>query len=258
MIRPVHAAPPTADVSVSEMVVVAAEQHAATSKRHMILVMDLLYLISIVCALTHSIRTGAAQVYPCFAVSLAYLAMLQLFYQPFSPEWLSAWYPTLAAGYALMRILATAEAFLAHSQGHARRSLLAASAIMLAIVCSAIMVWQITGPSMLMSAIQARRVVNVGLFAFLGIYALLRWSMGEWAWTISARHLILSLAMSAALVAPSLLMLAAPRDWWWILDPLFYCIKSALLITWAVVAIPRPPAVHVSAQFPARCGPADA
>lgn len=207
--------------------------------------MNVVYLVCIVCALVNSIRTGTAQLVPCFAVSLAYLAGLEFFYQPHSEEWLNEWYAVAVGGYALMRILAVAEAFMLHSHGHPQRRLLAASTVMLSILCAAIMVWQVTGPTVLISAIQARRVINVGLFAFLGIYALLRWSMDEWRPCFSGRHLLFMLAMQTALVVPSLLAIAGPREWWGTIDVAAYGIKAILLGGWAVLAIPGPPAVLV-------------
>lgn len=207
--------------------------------------MNVVYLVVIVCALINSIRTGTAQVVPCFAFSLAYLAGLELFYQPRSPEWLREWYAVAVGGYMLFRILAVAEAFLIHSHGHPRRRLLAASTVMLSIVCAAIMAWQVTGPTVLISAIQSRRVINVGLFAFLGIYALLRWSMGEWRACFSGRHLLFVLAMQAALVVPSLLAIAGPRSWYESIDFAAYAVKSVLLVGWSAYAIPGPPAVLV-------------
>ena len=197
-----------------------------------------------VCALINSIRTGTAQLAPCYAVSLAYLAALELFYQPRSPEWMREWYAVAVGGYALMRILAVAEAFLLHSHGHPRHRLLAASTVMLAIVCAAIMAWQVTGPTVLISAIQSRRVINVGLFAFLGIYALLRWSMGEWRPSFVSRHLLFMLAIQAALVVPSLLVVAGPRSWYEAIDFAAYTVKSSLLLGWTLLAIPGPPHVH--------------
>ena len=207
--------------------------------------MNVVYLVIVVCALINSIRTGTAQLAPCYAVSLGYLAGLELFYQPRSPEWMREWYAVAIGGYALMRILAVAESFLLHSHGHPRRRLLAASTVMLAIVCAAIMAWQVTGPTVLISAIQGRRVINVGLFAFLAIYALLRWSMGEWRPSFIGRHLLFMLAMQAALVAPSLLAVAGPRAWYEAIDFAAYAVKSVLLVGWSAYAIPGPPAVLV-------------
>ena len=76
--------------------------------------MNVVYLVIVACSLVNCIRTGTAQMVPCFAVSLAYLAGLELFYRPSSPEWMQEWYATAIGGYALMRILAIAEAFLLH------------------------------------------------------------------------------------------------------------------------------------------------
>lgn len=212
--------------------------------------MNLVYLVIVVCALLNSIRTGTAQAVPCFAVSLAYLAGLELFYQPTSPEWLKEWYAVSVGGYALMRILAVAEAFMLHSHGHPRRRLLTASTVMLAIVCAAIMAWQVTGPTVLISAIQGRRVINVGLFAFLAIYALLRWSMGEWRPSFVSRHLLFMIAMQAALVVPSLLAIAGYKAWYDAIDFSAYAVKSLILAGWAAYAIPGPPAVLVRGPRP--------
>jgi hypothetical protein len=176
---------------------------------------------------------------------LAYLAILELFYSPHSPKWLNEWYAVAAGGYMLFRILAVAEAFLLDSRGHQIRRQIAVSAAMLALACASIMAWQITGPTMLLSAIQARRVGNVGLFAFLGIYCLLRWSMGDWRSSMASRHILFLLAMSAALVIPTIFVLVAPRHWWWCIDPIAYLFKSALLAGWALLAIPGPPAVLI-------------
>lgn len=205
--------------------------------------MDALYLIVVVCCFVRCVQTGAAQLVPCYAVSLAYLAVLELTYKPYSPEWLAEWYPVSVGGYMLMRLLTVAEAFLLHSHGHPRRKLIASSTIMLSLVCAAIMAWTVTGGTVLLAAIQARRVITVGLFAFLLIYTLLRWSMGEWRGGFASRHLLLLLAISASLAVPSLLAVAGPKHWWWAIDSWAYGIRSALLIAWAAFAIPGPPAV---------------
>lgn len=217
--------------------------------------MDVVYLVAIACALIHSIRTGTAQLVPCFSVSLAYLWALEFFYSPHSPKWLDEWYAVGAGGYALMRVVSIAEAFMLDSLGHPRRRLIAISVAMMAVSCAAITAWNITGPTVLLSAIQARRVVNVGLFTFLLIYCLLRWSMGEWRACVTSRHILFLLAMSAALVVPSLLAIAAPRHWWWYIDPVAYGVKSMLLIGWAVIAVPGPPAVLVRPERRASTGP---
>lgn len=202
-----------------------------------------LYLATIIFAFIRSIRTGTAQLFPCFSVSLAYLAGLEFFYNPHSASWLNKWYPVAAGGYALLRSIAIAEAFILDSVGHPKRRLITASVIMLSVLCASIMTWQLTGPTVVLGSIQARRVVNVGLFAFLLIYVLLRWSMGEWRQCVTSRHILFLLAISGALVVPSLLAISAPRHWWWYIDPIAYAVKSALLVGWATIAIPGPPAV---------------
>jgi len=212
--------------------------------------MDALYLIVVVCCFIRCVRTGAAQLVPCYAVSLAYLAVLELAYDPFSPEWLEKWYPVAVGGYMLMRLLAVAEAFLLHSYGHPKRKLIASSTVMLSLVCAAIMAWTVTGGSVVLAAIQARRVITVGLFAFLLIYSLLRWSMGEWRGGFASRHLLILLAISASLAVPSLLAVAGPKHWWGTIDTWAYGIRSLLLIAWAAYAIPGPPAVLAREQRP--------
>lgn len=202
--------------------------------------MEVVYLVAVVVAFSQSLRSGSAQLVPCFAVSLGYLALLELFYRPFDSAWLNEWYAVAAGGYMAIRVLAVAEAFLIHSHGHPRRRLLAVSTIMLTLTCAAIMVWQITGPTALMSAIQARRVLTVGLFAFLLIYCLLRWSMGEWRSCFASRHILTQLSLSGALAAASLLAIAAP-EWWYVIDPIAYAAKAIILGVWTAFAIPGPP-----------------
>jgi hypothetical protein len=144
----------------------------------------------------------------------------------------------------LFRMLAVAEAFLVHSQGHPRRKLLAVSSIMLAIVCASAMAWHVTGPTAVLSAIQARNAATVGLFCFLLVYVMLRWSMGEWRQGLASRHVLFMLAMQTALAIPVLLLIAAPPHWFWYIDPIFYAVKSILLLSWSMLAIPGPPHVH--------------
>lgn len=212
--------------------------------------MDIVYLCSVGCACIYSIRSGTAQIVPCFAVSLGYLFFLELLYRPYSAAWLREWYAVAVGGYMALRVLAVAEAFLLHSYGHPRRRLLAISTIMLALMCAAIMTWQISGPTALLSAIQARRVIVVGLFAFLLIYCLLRWSMGEWRQSFASRHVLTQLMLQSVLAASSLLAIAAPEHWWWIIDPTSYALRSIVLVGWAAFAIPGPPHVHVTVQLP--------
>ena len=246
MILPVYGSFPGVLVSVSLMVTTWPQAETASAKAVMILDMNVVYLVIVVCALINSIRTGTAQMFPCFAVSLGYLAVLEFFYQPHSPAWLREWYAVAAGGYLLFRALAVAEAFLLDSHGHPRRRLIAVTVVMLSVLCASIMAWQVTGPTVLISAIQARRVVNVGLFAFLLIYVLLRWSMNEWRPCVTGRHVLFQLALQTALIVPSLLAIAGPRTWWGSIDFAAYAVKSGLLVGWAVLSIPGPPHVHAT------------
>jgi hypothetical protein len=84
----------------------------------------------------------------------------------------------------------------------------------------------------------------VGLLCFLLVYVMLRWSMGEWRQGLASRHVLFMLSMQTALAIPVLLLIAAPRHWFWYIDPIFYAVKSILLLSWSMLAIPGPPHVH--------------
>lgn len=202
--------------------------------------MEVVYLVTIVIAFCQSIRSGVAQIVPCFAVSLGYLAVLELFYRPFDMQWMNEWYSVAAGGYMAFRAMTVAEAFLIHSHGHPRRCLLAVSTVMLTLACAAIMTWQVTGPTALMSAIQARRVLTVGLFAFLLIYCLLRWSMCEWRWSFASKHILTQTALSAVLAGASLSAIAVP-EWWFAINTAAYAMKAIILAAWTAFSIPGPP-----------------
>ena len=203
----------------------------------------MVYLVAVGCACIYSIRSGTAQIVPCFAVSLGYLFFLELFYRPYSPAWLREWYAVSVGGYMALRVLAVAEAFLLHSYGHPRRRLLAISTIMLALMCAAIMTWQISGPTALLSAIQARRVIVVGLFAFLLIYVLLRWSMGEWKACFGSRHVLTQLAIAGVYALASLIRVVTPL-YWEECNAAAYALHALIIAAWMAYAIPGPPLVH--------------
>lgn len=210
--------------------------------------MNVVYLIVVVCSLINSIRTGTAQLVPCFAVSLAYLAGLELFYRPNSPEWMQEWYATAIGGYTLMRILAIAEAFLLHSFGEPEIRFLGFPAFFAGAAAAALMAFHVTARTMVATAIQVRSIVNVWMLVFLLAYVILAWLMKEWRPCFARRHLLFALAMQAALVAPIAIIMAGLSGFYQELDFAFYAVKSIILVGWTAFAVPGPPLVHSSPQ----------
>ena len=212
--------------------------------------MNIVYIVAIACSLIYSIRSGTAQLVPCFAVSLGHLFIVELFYQPHSAAWLHEWY-TIAAGVCVaMRILAVAEAFLLHSYGHPKRKQITIWVLMISLALTALMVLQVSGQTPLLSAIQARRVIVVGLFVFLLIYCMLRWSMGEWKQCFASRHILAQLAIAGAYAAASISRIILP-DYWAECNFAAYAVQAIIISVWSVSAIPGPPLVISDGRYPA-------
>jgi len=210
--------------------------------------MNVVYLVIVACSLVNCIRTGTAQMVPCFAVSLAYLAGLELFYRPNSPEWMQEWYATAIGGYALMRILAIAEAFLLHSNKNFGLRALGLPAFTIGAAAAALMAFHVTARTMVATAIQVRTIINVWMLVFLVAYVVLALITKEWRPCFARRHLLFAFAMQAALVAPIAIVMAGLSGFYQELDFAFYAVKSIILVGWTAFAVPGPPLVHSSPQ----------
>jgi len=132
------------------------------------------------------------------------------------------------------RALAVAEAFCLSSNGLRQRRLIASSALFIALLFAAIIAWRFASADVLHSAIQARRVVVVGLAAFLGVYMLLMWSIGYKRDGIFDFHVLLLFLLCSVMGASSVLRMARLLSAWQAANDASYAACSLIYATWVV------------------------
>lgn len=212
--------------------------------------MDLLYLLSLVACLGQLLRTGYARRLPLFALSVAVAICFELTYQPYSPSWLRDSYARMVAPLLVLRALAVGEAFVVSSRGFAQRRFIAAAAVLLGLLFAAVMAWRFGGGDVLDSAIHARRVVVVGLAAFLGVYLLLLWSTGYKRSGVLDFHVVLLFSVCSVMACTAVLRMAHQGGIWQAADTVAYAACALIYLTWAasfsIPARPLDPQLHGS------------
>lgn len=205
-------------------------------------IVDLLYVLSLVACLGQLLLTGYARRLPLFALSVAVAICFELTYQPYSLPWLRDWYARMVTPLLVLRALAVAEAFVASSRGLPQRRLIAACAVMLGLLFAAVIAWRFGGGDALHSAIHARRVIVVGLAAFLGVYLLLTWSTGYRRSGAIDFHVVLLFALCSVMASTAVLRMAHPGGIWQAADTVAYAACALIYLTSAAsFAIPEPP-----------------
>lgn len=204
--------------------------------------MDTVYLASLAICLWQLVRTGYCKHLPLFTAATTASMIFELTYNPHSMPWLKSWYVWLVTPLLALRVLAVSEAFIASSTGFKQRRVIAAAAVILALLFAAVIAWRFNAKDALYSAIQARRVIVVGLAAFLGIYILLMWSMGYRRSGLIDNHVMLLFLFFTTLATAVVLRMAYPVGIWNALNSASYLTCALLNITWAVAfEIPAPP-----------------
>lgn len=179
-------------------------------------------------------RTGFGRKLPLFALATCASVCFELSYQPYSMGWLKTWYPWMVTPLLACRALAVAEGFVASSRGFRHRRMIAAAALFLALMFAAVIAWRFAANDILHSAIQARRVVVVGLSAFLGVYILLMWSVGYRRSGVFDFHVLLMFLLCFVMGAASVLRMAYSIGIWQTANDASYAACSILYLTWAV------------------------
>lgn len=195
--------------------------------------MDVLYLLSIAACLIQLARTGYARRLPLFALSVVGAIGFEVAYQPYSPEWLRSSYVLFVTPLLTLRALSVAEAFVVSSRGFQHRRLLAAAGVMIALLFAAIIAWRYGGGDVLHSAIHARRVVVVGLAAFLGVYLLLLWSTGYRRSGAVDFHVVMLFALCSVMASTAVLRMAYPSGIWQAANEVSYAACALIYLTMA-------------------------
>lgn len=207
--------------------------------------MDLVFVVCLSVCLVQLVRSGYWRVFPVFTASVVTSVAFELAYQPFSSAWLKGWYATFVTPLLVLRTLSVAEAFYKSSSGFQNRRMIAAATVFFALLFAAIVAWRFSATSPLYSAIQARRVVVVGLAAFMGVYLLLTWSLGYRRSGIVDTHALLLFLLCSVFAGASILRMAYPLGIWYMANAASYAACSLLYLTWAVVfAAPKYPPVR--------------
>lgn len=209
--------------------------------------MELCYALALVACLVQLIRTGYARRLPLFTAATVASLAFEACYQPYSLPWLRQWYPWLVSPLLLLRALAVAEAFVVSSRDFRQRRLIAAASVLLALLFASVIAWRFGGGDVLHSAIHARRVIVVGLAAFLGIYALLVWSAGYRRSGIIDAHVGLLFAVCAVMAAGSVARLAWPGGNWQAASDATYAACALIYLTWGAsfsIPAPQPAPLH--------------
>lgn len=196
--------------------------------------MDLIFLISLFACLVQLVRSGYWKRLPVFAIATVFSIVFEFLYQPYSPAWLRSWYATLVTPLLLARVASVAEAFFVSSVGLRQRRLVAMSAVFLALLFAAVIAWRFSSTDVLHSAIQARRVLVVGMAAFLGVYILLMWSVGYRRSGMLDFHVVLMFFLCLSMAAFAVLRMAYPVGIWALANDAAYAACSAVYLTWAL------------------------
>jgi hypothetical protein len=196
--------------------------------------MDLVFVISTTMCLSALLLAGMWRKLPLFTIATLASLLLELSYQPYSAGWLKSWYPWLVTPLLACRSLAVAEAFVVSSHGFRHRRMIAAAALFLALLFAAVIAWRFASADVLHSAIQARRVVVVGLSAFLGVYMLLMWSVGYKRSGVFDLHVLLMFLLCSVMGATSVMRMARLLESWQAANDASYAACSMVYLTWVV------------------------
>lgn len=204
--------------------------------------MDLFFVVSVAACLAALMILGVWRRLPLFTLATAASLLFELSYQPYSSGWLKSWYPWLVTPLLLCRTLSVAEAFCVSSTGFRQRRLIAAAALFIALLFAAIVAWRFAATDVLHSAIQMRRVVVVGLSAFLGVYMLLMWSIGYKRSGLLDLHVLLMFLLCSIMGASSVLRMARMLETWQAANDASYAACALIYLTWvAAFSIPMRP-----------------
>lgn len=204
--------------------------------------MDLFFVVSVAACLAALMILGVWRRLPLFTLATAASLLFELSYQPYSSGWLKSWYPWLVTPLLACRALAVAEAFFVSSANFRQRRLIAASALFIALLFADIVAWRFAATDVLHSAIQMRRVVVVGLSAFLGVYMLLMWSVGYKRAGLLDLHVLLMFLLCSVMGASSVLRMARMLETWQAANDASYAACGLIYLTWvAAFSIPMRP-----------------
>lgn len=188
------------------------------------------------------VRSGYFFILPCFGAATIASVLFEVAYRPYSPEWLKEWYPWIVTPLLAFRALAVAEAFIVSSARFRDRRAVASAAVFIALLFAAVIAWRFAAADVLYSAIQARRVVVVGLAAFLGVYMLLMWSVGYRRSGLLDFHVLLLFLFCSVLSVTSILRMAGMLGSWQAAGEISYAACSLVYFTWALAfGLPRYP-----------------
>lgn len=197
--------------------------------------MDLLYLLSLVACLFVTIWSRQYKRFPLFTASTLAAILFQIPHDPHSPQWLRDSYPMAVSFGLAVRSLAVGEAFVKSAAGIKHRKLIAVSALSFALLFASVVAWRFTSGDALSSAIHARRVVVVGLAAFLGTYVLLLWTTGYKRSGVADHHALLMFCACAVMAGSAVLRMAYPGENWAALNDSAYAANAVVYIIWALL-----------------------
>jgi hypothetical protein len=204
--------------------------------------MDLVFVISMTACFAALLLAGMWRKLPLFTVATLASLLFELSYQPYSTDWLKSWYSWLVTPLLICRALSVAEAFTVSSTGFRQRHVIASAALFLALMFAAVIAWRFAATDVLHSAIQMRRVVVVGLAAFLGVYMLLMWSIGYKRAGMLELHVLLLFLLCSVMSATSVMRMARLLDSWQAANDASYAACSLIYVTWALsFSIPEHP-----------------
>ncbi len=199
--------------------------------------MDLVFVISTTVCLAALLLAGMWRKLPLFTVATLASMLFELSYQPYSVGWLKSWYPWLVTPLLVCRALSVVEAFTVSSTGFRQRHIIASAALFLALLFAAVIAWRFAATDVLHSTIQMRRVVVVGLSAFLGVYMLLMWSIGYKRAGVLDLHVLLMFLLCSVMSATSVMRMARLLDSWQAANDASYAACSMIYLTWAVAFV---------------------
>lgn len=161
--------------------------------------------------------------------------LFQIAYDPHSPQWLRDAYPPAVSFGLALRALAVGEAFVRSAAGMKHRKLIAVSALSFALLFASVIAWRFTSGDALASAIHARRVVVVGLAAFLGTYMLLMWTTGYKRSGVVDHHVLLMFCACTVMAGSAVIRMAYPGERWAALNDSAYAANAFVYLTWALL-----------------------
>jgi hypothetical protein len=197
--------------------------------------MDVLYLLSLVACLLVTVWSRQYKRFPLFAASTLAAILFQIAYDPHSPQWLRDAYPSAVSFGLAIRVLAVGEAFVKSAAGMKHRKLIAVSALSFALLFASVIAWRFTSGDALASAIHARRVVVVGLAAFLGTYMLLMWTTGYKRSGVADNHVMLMFCACTVMAGSAVLRMAYPGENWAAWNDSAYAANTFVYLIWALL-----------------------